>query len=413
MGEAEEASSRLTPHSTPLSFQTAVRLPLRIWKQTMKQPTILTLLTLSLTACGGSAEGRNTPPETVIPVQMANVVPAGQDATVTASGTLGAKDEVTLSFKIGGIVGRVLVDDGARVKRGQVLAALDQREIDAMLAKARAGAEKARRDAQRVERLYKDSVATLAQWQDVQTARDAAEADLRAARVNHEYSTITAPAEGVVLMRLASAGQMVGAGAPVIQFASNARGSVLRAGVPDRDAVRLAVGDPAEVAFDAVPGKVFRGKVTQVGASADPRTGVYVIEIALAGVTSLPSGLVGRAVIAPRATGTVGERARARKPMADLGSTGGAPAAHTDGAAAALDHGTVYAIPAEALVEGDKDRGSVYTVDQSGTRARRVTVALVGLSGGSVLVRGLDGVPRVVRSGATWLSDSARVEIKP
>jgi len=244
----------------------------------MKQPTILTLLTLSLTACGGSAEGRNTPPETVIPVQMANVVPAGQDATVTASGTLGAKDEVTLSFKIGGIVGRVLVDDGARVKRGQVLAALDQREIDAMLAKARAGAEKARRDAQRVERLYKDSVATLAQWQDVQTARDAAEADLRAARVNHEYSTITAPAEGVVLMRIASAGQMVGAGAPVIQFASKARGSVLRAGVPDRDAVRLAVGDPAEVAFDAVPGKVFRGKVTQVGASADPRTGVYVIE---------------------------------------------------------------------------------------------------------------------------------------
>jgi hypothetical protein len=81
--------------------------------------------------------------------------------------------------------------------------------------------------------------------------------------------------------------------------------------------------------------------------------------------------------------------------------------------AAALSDGTVYAIPAEALVEGDKDRGSVYTVDKTGTRARRVTVALVGLAGDKVLVRGLDGVPRVVRSGATWLSDSARVEIKP
>ncbi|MDP1892216.1 MAG: efflux RND transporter periplasmic adaptor subunit, partial [Gemmatimonadaceae bacterium] len=204
--------------------------------------TLLILALLVLAACGGNAEGRNSPPETVVPVQMADVVLAGQAATITASGTLGAKDEVTLSFKIGGIVGKVPVDDGARVKRGQVLAALDQREIDAMLAKARAGAEKARRDAQRVERLYKDSVATLAQWQDVQTARDAAEADLRAARVNHEYSTITAPADGVVLMRIASAGQMVGVGAPVIQFASNARGSVLRAGVSDRDAVLLAVG---------------------------------------------------------------------------------------------------------------------------------------------------------------------------
>lgn len=362
---------------------------------TMNKLPILALLALAA-ACGSNAEGRDTPPETITPVQMADVVLAGQAAAVTASGTLGAKDEVTLSFKIGGIVGKVLVDDGARVKRAQVLAALDQREIDALLAKSRAGAEKARRDAQRVERLYKDSVATLAQLQDVQTARDAAEADLRAARVNHEYSTITAPADGVVLMRIASAGQMVGAGAPVIQFASNARGSVLRAGVSDRDAVRLAVGDRAEVTFEAVPGKVFRGKVTQVGAAADPRTGVYVVEIALAGVQALPSGLVGRAVIEPRGTGTVGERARARKPIADSGLIG-----------------AVYAIPAEALVEGDKDRGSVYTVDKTGTRARRVSVALVGLAGDKVLVRGLDGVPRVVRSGSTWLSDSARVEIKP
>jgi hypothetical protein len=129
---------------------------------------------------------------------------------------------------------------------------------------------------------------------------------------------------------------------------------------------------------------------------------VYVVEISLVGVSSLPSGLVGRAVIEPRGTGTVGERARAQKPISDSRLIGAADAA-----------GAVYAIPAEALVEGDKDRGSVYTVDKSGTRARRVTVALVGLAGDKVLVRGLDGVPRVVRSGATWLSDSARVEIKP
>jgi RND family efflux transporter MFP subunit len=226
-------------------------------------------------------------------------------------------------------------------------------------------------------------VVTLAQYQDAQTARDAAEADLRAARVNREYATIIAPTDGVVLMRIANAGQMVGSGAPVIQFASGARGNVLRAGIPDRDAVRLAVGDPAEVGFEAVPGKVFTGRVSQVGAAADPRTGLIVIEISLSGVDGLPSGLVGRAVIATRGRG----RGRA--------------------------WGAVYAIPAEALVEGDKEKGTVFTVDASGKRARRLTVALVALSGNQVLVRGLDGVPRIVRSGAAWLTDSARVEIKP
>ena len=366
--------------------------------------TLLILAALIAAACGRAAEGRGAP-ETVTPVQMADVVRAGQVAAVSASGTLGAKDEVTLSFKIGGIVGKVFVDDGAKVARGQVLAALDQREIDALVAKATAGAEKARRDAARIERLFRDSVATLAQWQDAQTARDAAEADLRGARVNHEFATIVAPSDGVVLARVASAGQMVGAGMPVIQFASRGRGSVLRVGVPDRDAVRVAVGDRAEVAFDAVPGKVFKGRVSQVGAAADARTGLFVVEVALEGVQSLPSGLVGRAVIAPKASSTT----PTTKPNAELKSDamGGASAS------AEADRGVVYAIPAEALVEGDKEHGSVYTVDAAGTRARRVSVALVALSGDKVLVRGLDGVARVVRSGATWLTDSARVEIKP
>lgn len=378
--------------------------------------TALTAATVSLTllgaACGRPAEGAHAPPETIIPVQVADVVQEGGAATVSASGTLGAKDEVLLSFKIGGIVGKMLVDDGATVRRGQVLAALDQREIDALVAKATAGAEKARRDAARVERLYRDSVATLAQWQDVQTARDAAEADLRAARVNHEYATIVAPTDGVVLTRVASAGQMVGAGTPVIQFASHGRGSVLRAGVADRDAVRLAKGDPAAVAFEAVPGRVFKGKVSQVGASADPRTGLYVVEVALEGVQNLPSGLVGRAVISPanRQKIKVQRTERGKKPSdaMDTRAQGDSLSSKADSEA-----GIVYSIPAEALVEGDRERGSVFTVDATGTRARRVAVSLVGLAGERILVRGLDGVSRVVRTGAPWLADSSRVEIKP
>ena len=358
-------------------------------------------------ACGSNAEGRNAPADVVTPVQVAAVVPAGQAGTINASGTLGAKDEVTLSFKIGGIVGKVYVDDGAKVRTGQILAALDLREIDAMVAKATAGAEKARRDAARAERLYRDSVATLAQYQDAQTARDAAEADLRVARVNHEYATILAPSEGVVLLRIANAGQMVGAGAPVIQFASNTRGRVLRTGVPDREAVQISVGDLSEVAFEAVPGKVFKGRVAQVGAVADPRTGLYTVEIALEGVQSLPSGLVGRAVIAPRARGRDRVWEGKRKEPGEVGR------GDSSARAASASSATLYSIPAEALVEGDKDHGTVFTVDATGKRAKRVTVQLVGIEGNRVLVRGLDGVSRVVRSGGVWLSDSARVEIKP
>jgi len=365
------------------------------------------VLVLSLTvaaACGKPAEGAPAA-EAGIPVRMSDVTQGGGAPVISVTGTLGAKDEVMLSFKIGGIVARVLVDDGARVRRGQVLAVLDQREIDAMVAKATAAAEKARRDAARAERLFKDSVATLAQVQDAQTARDAAEADLRAARVNHEYATVRAPADGVVLWRSASAGQLIAPGAQVIQFASRARGSVLRAGLPDRDAVSVKLGAPAQVSFEAVPGKVFTGRVSQIGASADPRTGLYTVEVALEGVSALPSGLVGKL--------TIGCIAAPATKGADTGARGASSPCAEPAPKGGKTPGGVSSIPAEALVEGDGDRGTVFTVDAAGKRAYRVAVTLVGLDGDRVLVRGLDGVTRVVSVGATWLSDSARVEIKP
>lgn len=341
----------------------------------------LLLLPLGV-ACGKPAEGASNPAATATPVRLAPVTTASDSAVVTAIGTYGARDEVTLAFKVGGIVARVLVDAGTSVRRGQVLAVLDQREIDAMLAKANIAVEKARRDAARVERLFRDSVATIAQWQDAQTARDVAEADLSALKVNHEHATIVAPSDGIVLRRHANPGQLVGPGTSVLDLASRGRGHVLRAGLPDRDAVRVRVGATASATFDALPGRTFRGRVVQVGADADPRTGTWEVQVQLNEASALPSGLVGRVVIA---------------------------AAPLQGAAAGRG---VAAVPAEALVEGDASVGVVYTVDASGTRARRVPVTLVGLEGDRVFVRGLDGITQVVTAGATWLTDSARVEVK-
>ena len=372
---------------------------------TISRVSLAILPVLFAAACNRPAEGANAPAQAVTPVRLADVIQGGDGPVITATGSLGAKDEVTLSFKIGGIVARVSVDAGAKVRRAQVLAVLDQREIDAMVAKATAGAEKARRDAARAERLFKDSVVTLAQMQDAQSARAAAEADLRTAHVNQEFASIVAPAGGVVLARLANPGQLVGPGTPIIQFASQARGNVLRAGISDRDVVKVRLGAPALVAFDAVPGRQFGGKVSQVGASADPHTGLYTVEVALEGVGGLPSGLVG--------TLTIGCVKTDVKKGTDVRVRPGSSRCDPAGPAADPGNAGVAAIPAEALVEGDGERGVVYTVDASGKRARRLQVTLVGLEGDRVLVRGLGGVARVVSAGATWLTDSARVEIKP
>ena len=342
------------------------------------------LLGVSVTTTGCSREAAGALParDAAVPVRVA-VITGGGDVTITATGALGAKDEIPLAFKIGGVIAHVLVDEGARVKAGDQLAALDLREIDAFVAKATAGAEKARRDAARVGRLYRDSVATLAQFEDTQTALAAAEADLRAARVNREYAVITASTDGVVLKRDMNAGAQVAAGTEVLRMGSAARGSVVRVGLADRDALRVRVGDAACVTFDADPGREHNARVTQIGASADARTGTFAIEVAVSDAAALPSGLVANVRITSRAVG------------------------------AARSGQGVASIPAEALVDGDGTVGTVFVLDSTGEKAIRRTVTLLGVDGDRVLVRGLAGATRVITAGAAWLKDSARVEVKP
>ena len=334
-------------------------------------------------ACGGDAHGETAVPNPPTPVRVASVSPVDA-GSVVATGSFGAKDEIPLSFKVGGVIARLTVDEGDRVRAGQVLGQLDLREIDAAVAKATAAAEKGRRDAARVERLYRDSVATLAQWQDAQTARAVAEADLSAARMNREYAVIAAPTSGVVLERAANAGSLVSPGAQVLVLASAARGAVFRAGLPDRDVVRVRMNDAALVTFDAIPDREFRGVVRQVGADADPRTGTYTVEVSLVDATDLPNGVVGRARI---------QTSRSR--------------------ANASTEKDIVAIPAEALVEGDGARGTLFVMDDENRMALKRTIDIVSVDGERVLVRGLTGATRVVTSGAAWLRDSTRVEVRP
>lgn len=340
--------------------------------------SLLSLASLALVSGGCSrstAEPRAA--DTSIPIRLAPVTLERAAVPVIGTGTLGPKDDVALSFKIGGLVSQVLVDEGQSVVRGQLLASLDFGEIDPAVARARAGAEKADRDLTRAKRLYADSVATLEQVQNAQTGRDAAQAELDAATFNRRYADIVAPSSGVILRRMVQAGELVQAGMPVLALGSQSRGQVLRVGLADRDIVRVRRGDGATVKFDALPGREFDGVVSEIAAAADPLTGTYRVEVALKGAPGAGAGLVGSVEIRP-----------------------------TSGSAVAL-------VPAEAVLEADGTRGVVYTVDESGRLARRRAVTLAYLAGDRIAVAaGLDGVAAVVTDGAAYLDDGAPVEVR-
>ena len=342
----------------------------------MKRILVVLLLPVVLDACArGNATTR--PVDQPVVVRVAPVSMEKMALPVSGTGTLGLKDEVTLSFKIGGVVARILVDEGQRVRAGQVLAALDLGEIDPGVTRARSVAEKAERDLARGRRLYADSVVTLEQVQDAETGRDVARAELQSVEFNRRHAVIVAPASGVIFRRRAEPGQLVEAGDPIVVFGSHARGQVVRVGLADRDAVRIRRGDPARVRFDALPGQQWTGAVSEIAAAADPATGTYQVEVSLPQAIALASGLVGTVEILPSA-----------------------------------EH-PVALVPVESVLEADGTTGNVFTLGPDG-RAERRPVTLAFLAGDRIAIAaGLEGVQRVVTDGAAYLDHGDRVEVRP
>lgn len=337
----------------------------------------LLLLLVAAVACGGADASPVDDAVRAIPVRVAAPEFRKDLPPIELTGILGAKEEVPLAFKIGGVVTRVAVEAGQQVNEGQVLAELSLAEIDGQVSAAREGLAKARRDFARAEKLYADSVVTLAQLEDARTGLDVATAQAKAAEFNRQYAVIRAPASGVVLRRQLEAGQVVGPGTPVLVLRTARKGIVLRAAAADRDAVRIAVGERATLTFDAFPGDQFGGEVERIGVAASPTTGTYEVELSVEqGTRRFVAGLIGRARLYPKAG-------------ADLPF-----------------------IPAEALLEVDGINASVFVLNEDGRTVtrRRVRVAFLD-HGYAALDGGMDSTVRVITAGATRLSEGSQVTV--
>jgi membrane fusion protein, multidrug efflux system len=335
---------------------------------------VLALAAGALVGCAGAEGKSDVVVSTAIPVRLEAVVDGEGAQPVEATGTLASSDELQLSFKIGGVVARVLVQEGQAVRAGQPLAALDLREIDAQLAKARTALTKAQRDLARAQNLYKDSVATLENVQDATSAVEIAQSDYTTAAFNQRYAIILAPTNGVVLRKRATAGELVSSGQAVIVMGSAGSGSIVRVGITDRDAVRIRIGDPAVVKFSAYPDREFAGFVSEVPAAANPMTGTYPVEVRLNQAPEMATGLIGNVTIRPRASGSA------------------------------------RLIPIEALVEADGNKAVVYTVDQDVAKRREISIAAIDDRHVAV-TGGLDDASLVVTAGGVYLSEGAKVKV--
>ena len=362
--------------TTPIRHTPLLQRPTTRLAAAITALTLIVVLTYAAALSGCSSSAAESAPHHT-PVHVAAAIEGPATPAILTHGVVANKDELRLSFKVAGVIRAIHVEEGQTVHAGERLAEIEQTEIDAQLAQARALAEKAQRDLARGERLYADEVISLEQLQDLRTVAATAHAQLQGVQFNRGYSVISAPADGVVLRKLAQERELVPAGQAVLVVSAHGRGYVVRAALSDRELVQLQLGDPAEVQLDAYAGRLLRGSLSEIAGAADEKTGLFPVEVRLESPPpALASGLVAKLRLLPAA-----------------------------GRARALTY-----VPIGAVVEGSGAAASVFVIDGTRARRRAVQVAFIAPEG-VALTAGVAPGERVVTDGALYLEDNDPIEI--
>ena len=313
----------------------------------------------------------------VVAVTVVQVKHEQRSQPIRNSGRINHKNEMRLSFKTGGLIEKIMVEEGYEVEAGQVLATLDLEEINAQQKRAASNFKNAAADLERFNKLYAASLVSLQIKQSAQSANDSAAAELQIANFNKKLSVIRAPADGRVLKRYVESSELIQAGQPVFLLASRKQGSVVRVGLIDQDIVKVAIGDVASIALDAYPGREFSGRVSEVALGTNSGAGTFEVEILIddQGFT-LRSGLIARVEITP--------------------------------ASSELQ----YYVPIESVFKAGDGFATIYILDEEHKHVNAVEVEIVSFLQDEVAVRGsLKATDLVIRLGAPYLSDGSTVTV--
>jgi RND family efflux transporter MFP subunit len=347
--------------------------------------------------------------------------PVGGATSVTANGYVVARTKASVSAKTAGRLAFLGVSEGSYVRRGNVIARLDNADFQAAVAQAQANIASAdasvieatsdrdqlAREAGRLRDIRKSNP-TLVSTQDLEAAtsraaqadarlnaamarKRSAEAGLRMAEANNENTIIRAPFTGTVLRKDAEVGEVVapsvGGGLTRGAVVTMADLSTLEVEVDVNEAYigRIASGRPARITLDAYPDTTFRGVVRQVVPTADRQRATVQVKVSIDDHD-------------PRILPEMGAKVDFLE-----------PAPKTTGSVAPVR--ATIRVPA-AAVKNESGTSVVWIVRDGRLTKRVVTTGPV--SGGFLEVRsGLNGGEQLLTAGVDAPSEGMKVKVQP
>ncbi|MBR0815908.1 efflux RND transporter periplasmic adaptor subunit [Bradyrhizobium diazoefficiens] len=304
------------------------------------------------------------------------------------TGTIGARVESNLGFRVAGKIVERLVNVGEQVKSGQPLMRIDETDLRlAVTAKrnavaaARAVVVQTDADERRYANLVSDGWTSKQRYEQAKAASDTAKAQLAAAEADAEvaenqatYSVLVADANGTVTQTLGEPGQVVAAGQAVVRLAQSGPREAVVA-LPET--IRPAIGSLADASLYGSDGRRHTAHLRQLSDSADPQTRTYEARYVLDG----------EAAAAP------------------LGAT-------VTIRLASQDHQPEVQVPLGAVLDDGRTTG-VWVFDSATSTVRLQPVKLLRVTSETAVISGSKSGDQIVSLGAHLLHEGARVRTAP
>lgn len=300
------------------------------------------------------------------------------------TGTIGARVESNLGFRVAGKIVERLVNVGEQVKAGQRLMRIDETDLGLALtakrnavAAARATVVQTEADERRYANLVNDGWTSRQRYEQAKAASDtasaqlaAAEAEARVAENQATYSVLVADADGTVVQTLGEPGQVVSAGQTVVRLAQSGPREAVVA-LPET--VRPAIGSVAEASLYGSDGRRYSAHLRQLSDSADAQTRTYEARYVLDGeAAAAPLG----------ATVTIRLASQDTRPEVQ--------------------------VPLGAVLDDGRQTG-VWIYESGTSTVHFRSIKLVRVTGESAVISGLSSGDPVVSLGAHLLQEGARV----
>lgn len=344
------------------------------------RPLLLGFWLLGLSACQSSSDKRQNPTSAVtetpaaIPVVVSRVQDSQEGGQLVLSGSTESETTVNLGFMVAGKLDRVTIQEGQTVRAGQLIASIEPTDYQLGVTIANANVARVQDEYNRLTILKDRGSLTPSDYEKAVTGLEEVKARQQLAAKNLRETRLYSPISGIVARKGANPGEIIPQGQPLFQIA-DIQPIKVRVSVPESEVGQLRLGQSAQVTIPAING-TFTGKISLIGAVADPASRAYSVKIDLPNPKlQIRPGMIADARL------TSGHRAKA------------------------------LSLPGNAVLRDDDQSTYVFVADSLKKQAykRKVTIGQIFASSVEI-TSGLTPADLVVTGGQQKLQDGAPIQ---